>query len=68
MVAASFFFERFGAFLTLGTFTAVMLVLVARVRIIPAVLASIVGMVAVWYVFKILLGVQLPVGPLEGIL
>jgi putative tricarboxylic transport membrane protein len=68
LVATPFFFERFGAFITLGTFSALMLVFVARVRIIPAVLSSAAGMIAVWYVFKILLGVQLPVGPLEGIL
>jgi hypothetical protein len=68
LIATAFFFERLGAFLSLGGFTALMLVFVARVRLIPAVLSSIVGMLAVWYVFKVLLGVQLPVGPLEGLL
>lgn len=61
-------FERAGAFLALGGFMLIMLVAVGRVRIIPAVLASVIGMLVIWYVFKVLLGVQLPAGPLEGIL
>jgi hypothetical protein len=68
LIATSFLFERIGAFLSLGGFTALMLIFVARVRIIPALLSSVLGMLAVWYIFKILLGVQLPVGPLEGLL
>jgi hypothetical protein len=68
LIATAALFERLGAFLTLGGFTALMLILVARLRILPAVLSSAVGMLAVWYVFKVLLGVQLPVGPLRGIL
>ena len=68
MSIAAGLFERAGAFLSLGGFTLVMLILVARVRIIPAVLASVIGMLVIWYVFKVLLGVQLPAGPLEGIL
>jgi putative tricarboxylic transport membrane protein len=61
-------FERAGAFLSLGGFMLIMLVAVGRVRIIPAVLASVIGMLVVWYVFKVLLGVQLPAGPLDGVL
>jgi hypothetical protein len=68
LIATAALFERLGAFLSLGGFAALMLILVARVRIIPAVLSSVLGMLAVWYVFKVLLGLQLPVGPLEGIL
>jgi putative tricarboxylic transport membrane protein len=68
LMATAALFERLGAFLSLGGFAALMLILVARVRIVPAVLSSAMGMLAVWYVFKVLLGVQLPVGPLEGIL
>ena len=33
-----------------------------------AVLSSVISMLVVWYAFKVLLGVQLPAGPLEGIL
>lgn len=68
MAGAAFLFERIGAYLSLGAFCIVMLVFVARMHVIPAVLSSAVGMLAVWYVFKVLLGVQLPAGPLAGIL
>ena len=68
LIGVAALFERLGAFLTLGGFTALMLILIGRVRIVLAVPSSVVGMLAVWYVFKILLGVQLPVGPLEGLL
>lgn len=68
LAASAFLFERLGAFLTLGGFMALMLIFVARVRIITALPASIIGMAAVWYVFKGLLGVQLPAGPLAGLL
>ena len=61
-------FETIGAFLSLSGFILVMLVAVGRVRIIPAVLGSVIGMLILWYIFKVLLGVQLPAGPLEGIL
>jgi putative tricarboxylic transport membrane protein len=68
MSAATALFERAGAFLSLGGFMLVMLATVGRVRIIPAALTSVISMLVVWYVFKVLLGVQLPAGPLEGIL
>ena len=68
MCVTAALFERLGAFLALGAFCAAMLILVARMRIIPALLSSAVGMLAVWYVFKVLLGVQLPAGPLAGLL
>jgi len=68
MVATTALFERAGAFLSLGGFMLVMLLMVARVRIIPAILSSVISMLVVWYAFKVLLGVQLPAGPLEGIL
>ena len=61
-------FERLGAMLTLWGFAAAMLILIGRVRIIPAVLSSGVGMLVTWYIFKTLLGVQLPAGPLAGVL
>lgn len=64
----AFAFERLGALLSLGVFSAAMLVFVGRVRIVPAVLSSTVGMLAVWYVFKVLLGVQLPLGLLVRVL
>jgi hypothetical protein len=68
MCATAALFEQLGAMLTLTGFSAVMLVFVGRVRIIPAILSSTVGMLFVWYIFKTLLGVQLPAGPLAGVL
>lgn len=63
MLAVPIVFESLGAYLTLGLFTAVLLVFVGRVPLIRAVPASALGMVGVWYFFKILLGLQLPGGP-----
>jgi putative tricarboxylic transport membrane protein len=68
MVLTAFLFERLGAILSLGAFSIAMLVLVAGARIVPAVLSSAAGMLAVWYLFKVLLGLQLPLGPLAGLL
>lgn len=68
LAASAFLFERLGAFLTLGGFVALMLIFVARVKIVTALPASVIGMATVWYVFKGLLGVQLPAGPLAGLL
>lgn len=59
-------FERLGAYLTLGLFAFVLLVLVARLNVFIAAASSAIGMVAVWYFFQILLGLQLPKGILMG--
>ena len=56
-------FERLGAYATLGLFTAVVLLLVARLSLLRAALAAALGMVAVWAVFNVVLKVQLPTGP-----
>ncbi len=63
LVALSALFETAGAYAALGVMTALMLWTLARVTIVTSVLATAVGMVLVWIVFKVLLGVQLPVGP-----
>lgn len=68
MLLTAALFERLGALVSLGGFSAAMLVFVARVRLLPAIGASALGMLAVWFVFKVLLGVQLPLGPLAGML
>jgi Na+-transporting NADH:ubiquinone oxidoreductase subunit NqrB len=59
---AAFAFERLGALVTLGTFAALMLLLVARTAAWRAVLGAAIGMVAVWLFFGIALGVRLPDG------
>jgi hypothetical protein len=63
LLAVPVLFEPLGAYITLGLFGTVMLVLIARVRLIAAVAAAGLGMAACWYFFQELLGLQLPVGP-----
>jgi hypothetical protein len=58
LLAVPLLFEPLGALPTLG------LVLVARVRIPLAIAAAALGMAACWYFFQVLLGLQLPAGPL----
>jgi hypothetical protein len=48
------------AYLVLGAFVAAMLLLVGRTTLKQAVLGAAVGMIAVWAVFKVALGVRLP--------
>jgi hypothetical protein len=64
MLAMPAAFEWLGAYLTLGLFSAALLFLIARVSILRAVAAAALGMVACWYFFQVLLGLQLPRGPL----
>jgi hypothetical protein len=56
-------FETLGAYLSLGLFGVIVLVLIARVSLLLAIAASATGMAACWYFFQELLGVQLPMGP-----
>jgi hypothetical protein len=63
MLAVPPLFERLGAYLTLGLFGAVLLVLVARTSLVIAGLSAVVGMAACWYFFQVALGLQLPIGP-----
>ncbi len=62
MLAIPLLFEPLGAYLTLGAFGAVLLVLVARTSIAIAGLSMAAGMVACWYFFQVALGLQLPIG------
>lgn len=63
LVGVGFAFERLGAYVALGVFTATLLGLVARTPLWHVVFGASLGMVAVWAFFKVLLGVQLPAGP-----
>ena len=63
LAAAAALFEPLGAYLSLGLFGAVLLVLLARVSVPLAIGATAVAMVACWYFFQVLLGLQLPRGP-----
>jgi hypothetical protein len=63
MLAVPPLFERLGAYVTLGLFGAVLLVLVARTSLVIAGISAVVGMAACWYFFQVALGLQLPIGP-----
>jgi Tripartite tricarboxylate transporter TctB family len=63
LLAVPLAFEPLGAYITLGLFGTVMLVLIARVRLLPAVAATGLGMAGCWLFFQQLLGLQLPTGP-----
>jgi len=65
LIGVAVAFEPLGAFLTLGLFAAAVLVLIGRVSLPRAALSAAVGMIALWYFFKVLLGLQLPVGLLH---
>ena len=57
-------FAPLGAYVTLGLFGAVLLVLIARCSLVIAGVSAAIGMAACWYFFQVLLGLQLPTGPL----
>jgi Tripartite tricarboxylate transporter TctB family len=64
LLAVPLAFEPLGAYITLGLFGTVMLVLIARIPLPLAIAAAGAGMAACWYFFQQLLGLQLPTGPL----
>jgi hypothetical protein len=55
-------FETLGAPVALGLFSMAILVFVGRVAPLVAIAATALGIVACWYFFVVLLGVQLPTG------
>lgn len=58
----AFAFDRADSYLALGTFAATLLLLVARAPLWRVVLGTTLGMLGVWVVFKVALGVRLPTG------
>jgi hypothetical protein len=64
LACVAFAFERAGAYVTLGTFTAFLLLLVARSALWRVLLGATLGMIAVWLFFGLALGVRLPTGDL----
>jgi hypothetical protein len=62
LAGVAFAFERVDTYVALGTFAAVLLLLVARAALWRVVLGAILGMVAVWLFFQVALGVRLPIG------
>ena len=57
-------FERIGALVSLGGFTVIMLLLVARTALWRALLGAALLMLAVWLFFELALGLRLPDGDL----
>ncbi len=64
----AFAFERADSYLVLGSFMAVVLLLVARASLWKVLLAAVIGMIAVWAMFRLALGVRLPTGDFWEIL
>jgi len=62
MVAVAELFEPLGAYLSLGLFGAVLLVVLARVSVPLAIASACIAMAACWYFFQVLLGLELPIG------
>lgn len=62
LLAVPLGFERLGAGVTLAAFVALLLMALDRMAWWRAALGAIVGVSVLWYVFKHLLGVQLPRG------
>jgi hypothetical protein len=60
LVGVAAAFEQADSYLTLGLFTAVLLLFIARTTLPSVVLGAVLGMVAVWAVFRLALGVRLP--------
>jgi hypothetical protein len=56
-------FEPLGAYLTLGLFTAALLVFVARLSPLLTGVWTILGLAGCWLVFEVLLGLRFPTGP-----
>ncbi len=62
LAGLAFAFERADTYLVLGSFMAVVLLLVARSSPWKVALGAILAMIAVWAIFKLALGVRLPTG------
>ena len=63
LIAVPLLIEPLGAYATLGLFGAVLLLLIARVSVVLSGIAAAIAMVACWFFFQVLLGLQLPEGP-----
>jgi divalent metal cation (Fe/Co/Zn/Cd) transporter len=62
LLAVPLVFEPLGAYITLGLFGTVLLVLLGRVPPLLAIGAACLAMAGCWYFFQVLLGLQLPTG------
>ncbi len=62
LLGVAFAFERADSYLVLGLFTAVLLLVLAKTALVRVVMGAVLGMVLVWLVFRVGLGVRLPTG------
>jgi Tripartite tricarboxylate transporter TctB family len=62
LAGVAFAFERADSYLVLGVFVALFLLVVAKAALWRVALGATLGMVAVWLVFRLALGVRLPAG------
>jgi hypothetical protein len=62
LAGVAFAFEQADSYLVLGVFVAALLLVVARTTLWRALLGASLGMVLVWAVFRVALGVRLPTG------
>ena len=63
LLSVSIMFETLGAYLSLGAFAFILLVLIARLSVPRALAGSVIGMGIVHLFFERALGLQLPAGP-----
>jgi hypothetical protein len=63
LLAVPVIFERLGAHISLALFGIAILTLIGRIAPLLAIGATILGLIACWFFFQVLLGVQLPTGP-----
>lgn len=56
-------FELLGAYVTLGLLSVALLVFIARLSPLLAGVWTVIGLAACWYLFQVLLGLRLPMGP-----
>jgi hypothetical protein len=64
LLGVPFLFERLGAYVSFAMLAIAMLVLIGRVAPGIAVIATAIGLAGCWLFFQIMLGLQLPSGPL----
>jgi hypothetical protein len=62
LVGISLVFERMDSYLALGAFSGFLILVLARASLWRVVLAAVLGMVAVWLFFGVVLGLRLPTG------
>jgi hypothetical protein len=62
LLAVPLLFDLLGAYVTLGLLSVALLMFVARLSPLLAIVWTIVGLAACWYLFQELLGLRLPMG------